>query len=88
MGQVSVMYKRYSNEGILDWSNVENMAQATKKAYLKRRSQSDSDNFLKVPRMIDFTTIWYRKQNHNVSLEGISFGKRKNKITLPWKFRK
>ena len=87
MGQVSVMYKRYSNEGILDWSNVENMAQATKKAYLKRRSQSDSDNFLKVPRMIDFTTIWYRKQNHNVSLEGISFGKRKNKITLPWKFR-
>lgn len=87
MGQVSVMYKRYSKDGILDWSNVENMAQATKKAYLKRRSQSDSDNFLKVPRMVDFTTIWYRKQNHNVSLEGISFGKRKNKITLPWKFR-
>lgn len=61
MGQVSVMYKRYSKEGILDWSSVENMAQATKKAYLKRRSQSDSDNFLKVPRLVDFTTIWYRK---------------------------
>lgn len=87
MGQASVMYERYAKEGIINWSSFENMAQSTKMGYLKRRSQSDSDNYMRVPRAIDFTTIWYRKCNHNVSMEGISFGKRGNKITLPWKFK-
>jgi len=87
MGQASVMYERYAKEGIINWSSFENMAQSTKMGYLKRRSQSDSDNFMRVPRAIDFTTIWYRKCNHNVSMEGVSFGKRGNKITLPWKLK-
>ena len=86
-GQASVMYKRYAKEGIIHSSSFENMAEATKKAYLKRRSQSDSDNFMKAPKVNEFTTIWYRLCNQNVSMSGISFGKYRNKITLPWKFR-
>lgn len=88
LGQASKMYARYSSEGIINWSTFENMAQATKQAYLKRRGQSESDNFVKVPRAIDFTTMWYRKCNHNISMEGVAFGARKNKVVLPWKFRK
>ena len=88
LGQATNMYARYSSEGIINWSTFENMAQATKQAYLKRRGQSESDNFVKVPRSIDFTTMWYRKCNHNISLDGVAFGARKNKVVIPWKFRK
>lgn len=87
MGQASVMYERYAKDGIINWSSFENMAEATKQAYLKRRSQSDSDNFMRVPKANEFTTIWYRKCNKNISMDGISFGKRGDKITLPWNFR-
>ena len=87
LGQASVMYERYAKNGIINWSSFENMAQATKQGYLKRRSQSDSDNFMRVPRANEFTTIWYRKCNTNITMDGISFGKRGNRITLPWKFR-
>lgn len=86
-GQASVMYKRYAKEGIIHSSNFENMAEATKKAYLKRRSQSGSDNFMRVPKVNEFTTIWYRLCNQNISMNGISFGKYRNKITLPWNFK-
>lgn len=88
MGQASNMYARYSKQGIINWSTFENMAQATKQAYLKRRGQSGSDNSLKVPRTIDFTTLWYRKCNNNISEQGVAFGVRKNKFVIPWKFRK
>ena len=87
LGQASVMYERYAKDGIINWSSFENMAQATKQGYLKRRSQSDSDNFMRVPKANAFTTIWYRKCNTNISMDGISFGKRGSKITLPWSFR-
>ena len=87
LGQASVMYERYAKDGIINWSSFENMAQATKQGYLKRRSQSDSDNFMRVPKANDFTTIWYRKCNTNISMNGISFGKRGSRITLPWSFR-
>lgn len=87
LGQASVMYERYAKDGIINWSSFENMAQATKQGYLKRRSQSDSDNFMRVPKANDFTTIWYRKCNTNISMDGISFGKRGSRITLPWSFR-
>ena len=88
MGQATNMYSRYSEQGIINWSTFENMAQATKQAYLKRRGQSNSDNLLKVPRFVDFTTMWYRKCNNNISMQGVAFGSRKNKIIIPWKFRK
>ena len=88
LGQASVMYERYAKDGIINWSSFENMAQATKQGYLKRRSQKDSDNFIRVPKEKEFTTIWYRKCNQNISMDGVSFGKRRNRITLPWKFRK
>lgn len=88
MGQASNMYARYSKQGIINWSTFENMAQATKQAYLKRRGQAGSDNSLKVPRAIDFTTLWYRKCNNNISEQGVAFGVRKNKFVIPWKLRK
>lgn len=87
LGQASVMYDRYAKNGIINWSSFENMAQATKQGYLKRRSQSDSDNFMRVPKVNEFTTIWYRKCNTNITMDGVSFGKRGNRITLPWNFR-
>ena len=87
MGQASVMYERYLKDGIINATSFEHMAQATKKGYLKRRSQSDSDNFMRVPKASEFTTIWYRRLNANISMDGVSFGKRGNKIKLPWIFR-
>lgn len=87
LGQASVMYERYAKDGIINATSFENMAQATKKGYLKRRSQSDSDNFLRVPKAKEFTTIWYRQCNANISMDGISIGKHRNKIKLPWSFR-
>lgn len=87
LGQASVMYERYAKDRIINATSFELMAQATKQGYLKRRSQSDSDNFMRVPKASQFTTIWYRKCNANISMDGISFGKRGNKIKLPWSFR-
>lgn len=87
LGQASVMYERYAKDGIINATSFELMTQATKQGYLKRRGQSDSDNFMRVPKASEFTTIWYRKCNANISMDGISFGKRRNKIKLPWSFR-
>ena len=87
LGQASVMYERYASEGIINWSSFESMAQATKQGYLKRRKQADSDNTLKVPRYIDFNTLWYRKCNNNITPDGLRFGKRGNYIIFPYIFK-
>lgn len=87
LGQASVMYERYASEGIINWSSFENMAQATKQGYLKRRKQADSDNTLKVPRYVDFNTLWYRKCNNNITPDGLRFGKRGNYIIFPYIFK-
>ena len=87
LGQASVMYERYASEGIINWSSFENMAQATKQGYLKRRKQADSDNTLKVPRYVDFDTLWYRKCNNNITPDGLRFGKRGNYIIFPYIFK-
>lgn len=87
MGQASVMYERYAKDGIINATSFQNMAQTTKQGYLKRRSQSGSDNFMRVPKEKEFTTIWYGMCNTNISMDGISFGKYSNKIKLPWNFK-
>lgn len=87
LGQASMMYERYAKDGIIKGASFELMAQATKQAYLKRRSQSGSDNFMRVPKASEFTTIWYRKCNYNISMDGISIGKYSKKIKLPWNFK-
>lgn len=87
LGQASVMYERYAKDGIINATSFQNMAQTTKQGYLKRRSQSGSDNFMRVPKASEFTTIWYRECNANISMDGISFGKYSKKIKLPWSFR-
>ena len=87
LGQASVMYERYAKDGIINATSFQNMAQTTKQGYLKRRSQSGSDNFMRVPKEKEFTTIWYGMCNTNISMDGISFGKYSNKIKLPWNFK-
>ena len=87
LGQASVMYERYASEGIINWSSFESMAQSTKQGYLKRRKQADSDNTLKVPRYVDFNTLWYRKCNNNITPDGLRFGKRGNYIIFPYIFK-
>lgn len=87
LGQASVMYERYASEGVINWSSFESMAQATKQGYLKRRKQADSDNTLKVPRYVDFNTLWYRKCNNNITPDGLRFGKRGNYIIFPYIFK-
>lgn len=87
LGQASVMYERYAKDGIINATSFQNMAQVTKQGYLKRRSQSGSDNFMRVPKENEFTTIWYGQCNSNISMDGISFGKYSNKIKLPWNFK-
>lgn len=87
LGQASVMYERYAKDGIINATSFQNMAQTTKQGYLKRRSQSGSDNFMRVPKENEFTTIWYGMCNTNISMDGISFGKYSNKIKLPWNFK-
>lgn len=87
LGQASVMYERYAKDGIINATSFQNMAQVTKQRYLKRRSQSGSDNFMRVPKENEFTTIWYGQCNSNISMDGISFGKYSNKIKLPWNFK-
>lgn len=87
LGQASVMYERYAKDGIINATSFQNMAQTTKQGYLKRRSQSGSDNFMRVPKENEFTTIWYGMCNTNISMDGISFGKYSKKIKLPWNFK-
>lgn len=88
LGQASNMFERYSEEGIINWSTFEDITQTVKGAYLKRRSQPESDNTLKVQRYLDFKTLWYRKCNQNITEEGVFFGTRKNKVMIPWEMRK
>lgn len=88
LGQASNMYERYAAEGIINWATFENIAQTVKSAYLKRRSQADSDNYLKVQRYINFTTLWYRKCNSNITAYGVLFGPRNKRIKIPYAFRR
>ena len=69
LGQASVMYERYAKDGIINATSFQNMAQTTKQGYLKRRSQSGSDNFMRVPKEKEFTTIWYGMCNTNISMD-------------------
>lgn len=102
LGQASHMYQDYADRGIVAWSTMENISQTVKQAYLKRRGQSSSDNRLPVGRYIDFNTLWFRAMksgniSSTLSLDGIAFtkhydksvgNKRKEKIIIPFKFRK
>lgn len=88
LGQASNMYERYAAEGIINWATFENIAQTVKAAYLQRRGQHDSDNYLKVQRYIDFTTLWYRKCNTNIKEDGVLFGPRNTRVKIPYAFRR
>ena len=57
LGQAAAMYKRYAEEGIIHWSNMEIIAQTVKGAYLQRRKQRESSNHVSVGRLVDFTTF-------------------------------
>lgn len=87
LGQASNMYELYSSKGIINWATFENMAMTVKSAYLKRRGQAGSDNYLKVQRYIDFTTLWYRKCNTNIKEDGVLFGPRSKRVKIPYAFR-
>ena len=88
LGQASAMYNQYSSEGIINWSTFENIAATVKAAYLKRRKQSESDNRLTITKYRDFNTLWYRKCNQNITMDGVWFGPRGKKILIPYAFRK
>ena len=91
LGQATEMFRRYSKEGYVNWSSFEDLALAVKKGYLQRRGQSDSENYLKIPRYVDFHGFIVRKKNSNVTEEGLyvggSRGAEKEKgIYLPFDF--
>lgn len=87
LGQASNMYQNYADQGLVNWSTFENIATTVKAAYLKRKQQTDSSNFLSFQKYRDFNTMWYRKLNQDVTFDGIYLGKRGHKIFLPYKFR-
>ena len=70
---------------------MEILCQTVKGAYLQRRKQGESSNHVSICHLMDFTTLWYRKCNNNVSDEGVSFatGKGRNdKLFIPFAFRR
>ena len=80
-----------AEEGIIHWSNMEIIAQTVKGAYLQRRKQGESNNHVSIGRLMNFTTLWYRKCNNNVTDEGVFFatGKGRNdKLFIPFAFRR
>lgn len=85
------MYERYAEEGIIHWSTMEILSQTVKGAYLQRRKQGESSNHVSIGRLTNFTTLWYRKCNNNVTDEGVFFatGKGRNdKLFIPFAFRR
>lgn len=74
LGQASNMFQRYASEGYVNWSSFEGIAVDVKAGYLKRRSQSDSVNYMKIPPYRTFNGFIVRKRNMNVSQEGIYLG--------------
>lgn len=91
LGQATAMYERYAEEGIIHWSTMEILSQTVKGAYLQRRKQGESSNHVSVGRLVDFTTLWYRKCNNYVTDEGVFFatGKGRNdKLFIPFAFRR
>lgn len=91
LGQATAMYERYAEEGIIHWSTMEILSQTVKGAYLQRRKQRESNNHVSVGRLVDFTTLWYRKCNNFVTDEGVFFatGKGRNdKLFIPFAFRR
>ena len=91
LGQATAMYERYAEEGIIHWSTMEILSQTVKGAYLQRRKQRESSNHVSVGRLVDFTTLWYRKCNNFVTDEGVFFatGKGRNdKLFIPFAFRR
>ena len=91
LGQATAMYERYAEEGIIHWSTMEILSQTVKGAYLQRRKQRESNNHVSVGRLVDFTTLWYRKCNNYVTDEGVFFatGKGRNdKLFIPFAFRR
>lgn len=91
LGQATAMYERYAEEGIVHWSTMEILSQTVKGAYLQRRKQRESSNHVSVGRLVDFTTLWYRKCNNYVTDEGVFFatGKGRNdKLFIPFAFRR
>lgn len=91
LGQATNMFRRYSDEGYVNWSSFEDLALAVKKGYLKRRSQSNSENYLKIPRYVDFNGFIVRKRNSNVTRDGLYLGglrgaEKEKGIYLPFDF--
>lgn len=93
LGQASIMYERYADQGIVNWATMELIAQTVKGAYLKRRKQGDSVNYVRVGRERDFTTLPFRKCNNNITENGVYFQKSKgrgraHKVFIPFAFRR
>ncbi|QGX47364.1 hypothetical protein GPZ88_10070 (plasmid) [Streptococcus ruminicola] len=89
LGQATNMYQRFTADNdSVHWSTFNDIAMTVKQAYLKRRKQAESKNFLPSPRYFDFNTLWYRKCLNNITNTGVYFGKRKNKVFIPFKFEK
>lgn len=91
LGQATNMFRRYSDEGYVNWSSFEDLALAVKKGYLTRRSQFDSENFLTIPRYVDFNGFIVRKRNSNVTVDGLYLGgsrgaEKEKGIYLPFDF--
>lgn len=74
LGQASNMFRNYAKQGYVNWSSFEGVATDVKIGYLKRRSQSDSVNYMKVPPYRTFNGFIVRKRNSNVSQDGIYLG--------------
>lgn len=93
LGQASHLYNLYSAQALVHWSSFEAIAADLKAAYLIRKKQAKSDNFLSAGRYDDFTTLTFRKFNNRVTEKGIYFDKldkktnKKVKIFIPFNFK-
>lgn len=74
LGQASNMFQLYASQGYVNWSSFEGVATDVKAGYLKRRRQSESANYMKIPPYRTFNGFIVRKRNANVSQEGIYLG--------------
>lgn len=74
LGQATNMFRRYSQEGYVNWSSFEGIAADVKSGYLKRRKQSESFNYIKIPPYREFNGFIVRKRNDNVTNNGIFLG--------------
>ena len=74
LGQATNMFRRYSREGYVNWSSFEGIAADVKIGYLKRRKQSESFNYMKIPPYREFNGFIVRKRNDHVTNTGIFLG--------------